>query len=97
MNTRYDQRAVDIVIEIDEYLKGLAPILDQHNRRCRMIRGAIEGQIEYDPPPNIEVLRLLSAALLKQAESLDADAEWLAQRLERLERHVLSRHPPSRW
>ncbi len=91
---RYDDLAVGMVVEIDEHLVRLASPLDQRTRRCRMIRAAIEGQIEYyDPPPDHDVLHTLAEALLRQAKTLDADTTWLADKLACLKQHVIRRAP----
>lgn len=89
---RHDELAVSIVVEIDDYLARLAAPLDQRTRRSRMIRSAIEGQVEYyEPPPDAEVLRLLAGALVKQASALDADTAWLNQKLDQLQKHISQR------
>jgi len=89
---RYDDEAVNLLVAIDDQIAQLAPPHDQRVRRARMIRAAIEGQVEYDAPhPRTDVLALLAQALIQQLSTLHLDTAWFAEQLDRLERHVLAR------
>ena len=70
----YDEAAVAILVEIEEYLVPLAHPMDQRARRCGAIRRAIEVQVEYSEPlPIPEVLEQLFQALILQAQILGAE------------------------
>ena len=93
----YDEQAVDLVVEIDEHIMRLGPPTDQQIRRARMIRAAIEGQIEYvAPPPHSDVLELLGQALLQELSHVNtADTDRVAAQLNRLKLHVQGRSYPA--
>lgn len=85
----YDEQAVAFIVAIEEHLQSLAAPLDQRMRRTKVLCSALEIQVEHDsPPPSSEVLGHLRAALLAQAHLLNADVDWIEQRLEDLRRHL---------
>ena len=93
---RYNKEAVALIVDIDDHIAQLAPPQDQRVRRARMIRAAIEGQIEYETPRvQRDVLDLLAKALIAQVSTIDDDTEWLSSRLKRIESYVLGRSPLS--
>ena len=93
----YDEQAVSLVVEIDDHIAGLGPPTDQRIRRARMIRAAIEGQVEYVvPPPHLDVLELLGQAILRDLGTLDAaDTDWVGAQLNLLKIHVQGRSHPT--
>ena len=92
----YDQQAVNLVVEIDEHIISLGPPTDQNIRRARMIRAAIEGQVEYvAPSPDSDVLDLLAQALLRELRHLPAaNTDEIDAQLNRLRTHVQRRSHP---
>jgi hypothetical protein len=89
---RYDDRAVDLVVEIEDYLATLGPPLDPLIRRCGAIRRALEMQVEHsEPPVSPMVMELLSKALLEQVRLVVQDSAPLEAKLLTLRQHLEKR------
>jgi hypothetical protein len=88
----YDEVGVQILVEIEASIKDLLQVDWDRGRRCQMIRGALEGQIEHMlPPASMRVVELLCDALITAASLINSDTARLQEQISLVMVHVKSR------
>lgn len=86
----YDEHAVALVQQMEEIIERAG--VDESVRRCGAILNAVELLVEEDEPPrNPEVLRLIGAALMAQADVAGVDRRRLSATFDQLTRHSTGR------
>ena len=91
----YDENGVQLLIDTQDHIKGLASADFHRARRCQMIRGAIEGQIEHLlPRPSMRVVEMLCKAMIIEAALIDSDTTWVREQVDRIINHIASRPDP---